>query len=158
MVLDSWASTGFIPAFLQGGATTDPIDVGASAFDIDILAPDVNDIYMHLCLRVRDTDGAMGVVSYVPVDPPSPQPLPGGPECGGPYHTAGLCCHVSYVNCAIVKQVLKRIVGANAATSWCGSCPTCYANCLACVNNPCHACDPCGLILFLCQNFGIGNC
>jgi hypothetical protein len=153
--LDYWAQTQYVPAFINEVEVTEIPSVQEAVFDLDISAPDADGVIWDMKVRVRRSDGAAAVVSFgstrITQLPQDAILCNAGPwwHRGEPgYH---LCCEVQHAICTVVRQLLGSFWGPIV----CGSCETCYQQCANCSgNNPCHSCDPCGLMWILCHWFG----
>jgi len=151
--LDYWAQTQYTPAFLNEVCVPEIPTVEEAVFDLDIIAPDADNVIYHMKVRIRGSDGAAALVFMNPTGGIAQIEQVQGVRCdAGPWwHRGRICCHVQRLNCTIVRQLLGFYWGPIV----CGNCETCFQQCMNCsVSNPCHSCDPCGLSWILCIWFG----
>lgn len=148
--LDAWNAGESAPGYLSQLETYDVPDVNDAAFDIDTVAPRYLGVYQyyHAKIRVRKLDGAVAVVYMIPVTDPVPEVHGSDIRCNAGFwwDLGQFCCWVSGSSCQSNHRLFPR---------WCNGCEACAANCYNCaVNNPCHSCDPCGMMWLYCRLFG----
>jgi len=106
--LDYWAQTQYTPAFLNEVCVPEIPTVEEAVFDLDIIAPDADNVIYHMKVRIRGSDGAAALVFMNPTGGIAQIEQVQGVRCdAGPWwHRGRICCHVQRLNCTIVRQLL----------------------------------------------------
>jgi len=154
--LNYWIENQITPAFLNEVEVTEIPTLQQAVFDLDIIAPDADNIMYHMKVRIRGSDGAAAVVFMNPTGGIAHFQQEQAIRCNaGPWWHRGepthhVCCDTQHVICIVVRQLLGWL-----GPFVCGDCDACFQQCNNCQGaNPCHDCDPCGLSWVLCHWFG----
>jgi len=148
--LEVWAQTGFVPGFMEGISTDEPVPVEQAVFDLEMITASPSGTLEYYQMRVRRSDGAITLVSRGIVGGESE---PAVAERGRAGFWWPWCCGTQYFFCNAIRGL--PFIGPLL-------CPECYNSCLVrCLrggSNPCHSCDPCGLSQFFCHIVPGGHC
>jgi hypothetical protein len=144
---------GWTPGWYEGLEADPPPTIPQSLYSLKVWNLEDEQTTRTTLMRVAKANGAIGLVwSLLESEPPgggtnavgiqSAEPCDAGPW----WQYDQICCHVQALLCPLGRWIFPR---ADC------DCESCYQDCLNCaVDNPCHSCDPCGLMGWLCQWFG----
>jgi len=153
-VLQAWSGTGYTPLFMNEVVVDDVPPIEEAAFDIGYSITDTDGTIYSGRLRVRDSDGALAVVTATTTLGATVAAAgtlcDADPTCGaGDFWQCGhFCCGTQRVACYLFHFI--PFIGPFL----CSNCDSCVGSCCDCVNNPCHSCSGCGFTWFW-NRFGI---